>query len=222
MPAINLTSNQQKLRSEIEAELEKIRKLFSEEGSYSSDRDKINSLIKDLGRKAHTLHNELKNAGNEPKHHKYMIENRRVSVDSPEFYEHIHPVEDLLKFIGDTSANDDPVDQTIGEEFDFPVYSKRWGHPDNYKIKRTKNGWEVEFLNGGKCDKSGRPYLFKNLEHDGIEYPSSLGQRMKWLWERAKEDGLSKEQVQQHFNELAKWISDMERSQPQFGVWASF
>lgn len=221
MPAIKLTDSQQALRSEVEKKLEEVRKIFKRE-NYISDKEKIDSLIADLGGKAHELHISLKDTGNKPKHHKYMIENRRVPVDNPKFYEHIHPVEDLLKFIDDTTANDDPIDQTIGEEFNFSVYSRRWGHPDNYKIKRTKDGWEVAFLNGGKCDKSGRPYLFKNLEHDGIEYPSSLGQRMKWLWERAKEDGLSKEQVQQEFNELAEWISQIERNQPQQGVWAGF
>ena len=160
MPAVELTENQENL-SEVQTELDEIRRLYSEEGGFGSERDKINKLTKELGRKAHELHIDLKNSGNEPKHHKYMIENRRVSPDKLEFYEHIHPVEDLLSFIDDPTANDDPIDQTVGEIFDFPVYSNRWGHNDNYKVKRIKDGWEINFDGiGGKCDKSGYPYLF--------------------------------------------------------------
>ena len=222
MPAVELTKNQENLRQAIQTELDEIHRLYSVEGGLGSEREKIHTLTKDLGRKAHQLHIELKKSGNEPRHHKYMIENRRVSPDKLEFFEHIHPVEDLLSFIEDPTANDDPIDQTIGEIFDFPVYSNRWGHNDNYKIKRTKDGWEIDFMSGGKCDKRGYPYLFKNLEHDGIEYPKSLGSRMQWLWEKAKDSGLSKEQLQKELSELAEWISEIERNQPKQGVWAGF
>lgn len=44
-----------------------------------------------------------------------MLENRGVPVEDVEFYNHIHPVDDLLKFIDDVNANDDPEDTTIGE-----------------------------------------------------------------------------------------------------------
>jgi hypothetical protein len=149
-----------------------------------------------------------------------MYENRRVSPDTPEFYEHIHPIEDLLKFIDDPTANDDPIDQTIGEAFDFPVYSRRWGRNDNYKIERTKDGWNIDYFGiGGNSDKSGYPYLFKNLEQDAIEYPNSLGRKMEWLWEEAKENGLSKDDVQEALNELAEWISEVEKKSPRKGVW---
>ncbi len=218
MQAVKLNEYQQKLRSEIENDLNDIRKAMNE-----SQLDSINSKIKVLGKKAHQLHLKLKESGNEPKHHKYMYQNRSVSPDTAEFYEHIHPVEDLLKFIDDPSANDDPIDQTIGAEFEFPVYSKRWGHEDNYKIKRTKDGWEVNYSAiGGNSDKTGYPYLFKNLEQDGIEYPNSLGKKMEWLWEEAKENGLSKDAVQKALSELAEWISEVEKKSPRQGVWQGF
>ena len=93
----------------------------------------------------------------------------------------------------------------------------------NYKLKRTKGGWKIDFLTiGGNSDKRGYPYLFKNFEQDGIEYPKSLGMRMEWLWERAKEDGLSKEKLQEELNKLAEWISEIERKQPRQGVWQGF
>ncbi len=218
MKAVKLNEHQQKLRNEIKKELNEIRQDMSE---YKLDN--ITSKIKDLGKKANKLHIELKNTGNEPKHHKYMYENRQVSPDTPEFYEHVHPVEDLLKFIDNPNANDDPIDKTIGEEFEFPVYSRRFGHEDNYKIKRTKDGWEVNYWAiGGNSDKAGYPYLFKNLEQDGIEYPNSLGKKMEWLWEEAKENGLSKDEVQKALAELAEWISEVEKKSPRQGVWQGF
>lgn len=69
----------------------------------------------------------LKVSGNEPKHHKYMLENRVVPVEEIEFYNHIHPVDDLLKFIDDINANDDPEDTTIGKKFTLKIYTRRWG-----------------------------------------------------------------------------------------------
>ena len=45
---------------------------------------------------------------------------------------------------------------------------------------------------------------------------------MKWLWERAKDSGFSKEQLQKELSELAEWISEIERNQPKQGVWAGF
>lgn len=211
MSKVQLNENQEKLYEQVKQELLKIK-----EEQFTDTRDRI----KALGKKAHELHISLKQTGNEPKHHKYMYENRGVSADTIQFYEHIHPVEDLLKFINDPTANDDPIDQTVGEEFDFPVYSRRWGHKDHYRIKRTKDGWEVNYLTiGGNGDKAAYPYLFKNLEQDGIEYPRSLGKKMEWLWEEAKENGLSKDEIQEALNDLADWISEVERKSPRQGVW---
>lgn len=55
-----------------------------------------------------------------------MLENRGVSVEDIEFYNHIHPVDDLLKFIDDVNANDDPEDTTIGKKFTLKIYTRRW------------------------------------------------------------------------------------------------
>lgn len=93
---------------------------------------------------AHELHMSLKSSGYEPKHHKYMLENRGVSVEDMEFYNHIHPVDDLLKFIDDVNADDDPEDTTIGEKFTLRIYTRRWGHYDHYSMTRTKNGWNFK------------------------------------------------------------------------------
>lgn len=70
-----------------------------------------------MARKAHDLHMSLKDSGHEPKHHKYMIENRRCTHDDVRFYRHVHPVQDLLAFIDDVHINDNSKDKTIGKTF---------------------------------------------------------------------------------------------------------
>jgi predicted ATPase len=43
------------------------------------------------------LHSLLKVRGHEPQHSKQMLENRRCHPDNPDFYLHIHPLQDLLQ-----------------------------------------------------------------------------------------------------------------------------
>lgn len=62
-----------------------------------------------------------------PNHHNYMIKNRGMVSEDPEFYDQIPPVVDLLAYLEDTSANDDSEDITICCIFDFYIYSSRWG-----------------------------------------------------------------------------------------------
>ncbi len=157
-----------------------------------------------------------------PKHHKYMIENRGCSPDEPEFYNHIHPVEDLIAYAYDPHANDDPEDQTIGDKFEVQIYSRRWGHVDSYTVIRNEKGWTIShFGTGGQSDKTGNPYLFKILNHDSINFPEELPGYMEWLWQRAEEDGLTHEEVQDALNELTTWINLCEQNSPR-GIWKGF
>ena len=178
---------------------------------------------KEMAESAHELHLMLKKRGIEPKHHRYMLENRAVPVDNIEFYNHIHPVEDLLAFIRDTDANNDPEDSTLGKKFKFKIYTRRWGHYDLYSIERTSDGWKfsgIAAYNSGECDKSGKPYLYKTLEHDTVSYPHNLGQLLEWLWKRAA-DGLNEFEVQMAIDDIAEWINICERNVPR-GVFEDF
>jgi len=216
---VELDASMQGLRTEIETLVQKIRKSIND----SRDREDLSLFVEQMGTKAHELHILLRNKGIEPVHHKYMIENRGMEPENPEFYKHIHPVEDLLSFLDNTHANDDPEDGTIGAEFTFTVYSKRWGHNDTYHIIRLSNGWEVKYLSiGGPCDKGGKPFLFKNFRQDSIQYPSGLAGRMEWLWEQAASRGMTQEEVQKALQELADWVSETERSSPSTGIWEGY
>ena len=201
--------DKENLIAELKSAFERVReKIYSE--SFDIENDEDGELWKTMAEKAVELHKIVK-----PKHHKYMIKNRGCSPDDPEFYNHFHPVEDLLAFIDDPHANDDPEDQTIGHEFYFKVYSRRWGHYDTYKVVRTANGWDISHIpEGARSGKDGSPGLYNCLEHDSINYPEDLPGYMKWLWLQAEEKGLSHDEVQEALNDLAEWVSNCEKSTP--------
>jgi len=199
---IELTQKEEKLFLELKTVFDS---LWNEKVEY--DFKKLESL-------ARGLHLSLKDRGLEPKHHAYMIKNRALNPDQEGFYNHLHPVEDLIKFIGDQDANNDPMDQTLGEEFTFSVYTKRWGHEDKYSMKRTKTGWTVSHFGiQGDCNKEGFPYLFKNLDQDFVSYPRDLGSYVWSIWETA-ERGLTKAEVQALITQVANWVSQCERTKP--------
>lgn len=216
---IKLTADEEKLRKEISKQLEKVDYLLR---NYRMD-DEVQKLIEKMGKNAHKLHMSLKKNGYNPRHHEYMIKNRGVEPEDPSFYMNIHPVEDLLKYTDDPDANDDPKDQTIGQEFEFRVYSRRWGHEDTYSIRRTAEGWNIlPISRGGPCDKSGQPFLFEKLHQDFIQYPHDLDGRLEWLWEQAASRGLSKDEVQTALNDLANWVSSTEKNSPSGGLWEDY
>jgi len=217
--SIELLADEMLLRNQIAENMMKIDEAFNA-GNADETAEK---LIEKTGDLAHHLHMLLTKRGIEPRHHAYMIDNRGLQPDHPKFYVHYHPIEDLLAFIEDEHANDDPVDQTIGSKFSFQVYSRRWGHPDTYTIIRTENGWNVSHLAiNGECDKGGQPFLFRNFQQDYIQYPIGLERRMEWLWDQSLTEGLTKEQVQDGLQQLADWVSTTEKAAPRQGVWERY
>ena len=173
-------------------------------------------IYREMADKAHELHMLLKERNHEPQHHKYMLENRGMPSDAMEFYNHLHPVEDLIKFVRDPDANKDPEDVTLGAKFDFSIYTRRWGHYDHYTVTRTQNGWHFSGLPAGTGDgdQEGAPVLQALLDHDSTCYPAQIGEFFAWTWRVAEEDGLDKAAVQQALNDIAKWISECERNTP--------
>ena len=93
------------------------------------------------------------------------------------------------------------------KQYKFKVYSPRWGHDDTYLLTLKEKGWRVDFLSiNGDCDKTGSPYLFANLDHDSIEYPSSLGFEMRALHEAAWDGEIDQVEIQRRLDELGKWV----------------
>jgi hypothetical protein len=216
--SIELNPKETEFREKIEELMGKIKTRLKE----NRVDDVLQNLIDEMGNTAHQLHISLKSRNYEPKHHNYMIKNRGVQPDDPQFYMHVHPVEDLLTFIENPHANDDS-DITIGEEFEFIVYSRRWNHEDAYSVMRTENGWDVYHESiGGPCDKGGHPFLFDNFHQDFIEYPIGFDGWLEWLWEQASSQNLTKEDVQNALNKLGEWVSNTEKNTPSGGLWEGY
>ncbi len=212
---VNLTEEQKVLRDKLYKVNQNLWEIYKDINK-STDYIKMQELYHEMAETAHKLHMSLKDSGNEPKHHKYMLKNRGVPVEDIEFYNNIHSVDDLLKFIEDVNANDDPEDTTIGEKFALKIYTRRWGHYDNYYITRTKTGWNFQGMliaNSGDCQKDGNPHLYNALEHDSVCYPKQLNDFIEYLWEQASE-GLTTQEVQECFDMLGEWISSCEINTP--------
>jgi hypothetical protein len=212
MAKIDLTGAEMTLFEKTHKRLEELLEIIS--GDKTGE-DAAHAMLDECAKWAFELHNLLKNRSINVRHHIYTIRNRGCSPDDPEFYRHIHPIEDLLKFIDDTHANADPVDQTIEHEFVFSVYSRRWGHEDTYHVRRTTKGWTFRYMTPEKdSDMRGYPSLYELLDHDLINYPNKLPDYLESLWERAQEQGLAHDEIQKALSELADWVNVCEKSSP--------
>jgi hypothetical protein len=214
--AVPLSEAQQTLYDQMEESFKTL--LFGELSSSQEHRD----VHEHMAVSAHKLHLSLLQAGVEPVFGRHMLKNRGCPPTELEFYRHVHAVEDLIKFIGNPNSNRDPEDITLGKEFEVKIYSRRWGHEDRYRIKRTEAGWTIRNLaRGGPCDKKGYPGFFQALDGDQINYPEELPGYLKWLWDRAAENGLSPDEVQAGLDSLAEWISICEQHSP-MGVFSGY
>ena len=212
---VDLTAEQEAMKEKLYKVNQKLWAIFKKE-TTPPKHEEIQNLYKEMAQTAHDLHMSLKANGHEPKHHKYMLENRGVPVEDIEFYNHIHPVDDLLKFIDDVNANDDPEDTTIGHKFTLKIYTRRWGHYDYYSMTRTTTGWDFQgtlISNSGDCEKDGSPNLYRALEHDSVCYPKQISDFFEYLWELASE-GLTVQEVQHCFDMIGEWISSCEMNTP--------
>ncbi|MCY2986904.1 MAG: hypothetical protein NTY19_03440 [Planctomycetota bacterium] len=60
----------------------------------------VRALIDSAAADAHNLHQELERGGQHITHKQQLIRNRGVQPTDPEFYRHVHAIEDFLELIG--------------------------------------------------------------------------------------------------------------------------
>lgn len=213
---VELTIKEAEIAARLEAALDR---LWADMDVANFSDPEFRATYDEMAGAAAALHASLAARGIEPQHHGYMLKNREIPASDPEFYNHIHPASDLLKFVKDQEANDDPEDVTLGDEFLLKVFSRRWGHFDHYRLTRTSEGWHVAFGGiEGDCEASGKPYLMENLDHDSINYPSGLGHHLVDIWLGANDQGWSHEQVQDELDVLGGWITSTEKGAPLRGA----
>lgn len=208
---VNLTQDQESIKLEISELYKEAMEYISLERS-DIPYDRLDKVMERMSSLSHELHMQLEP---KPKHHNYMIENRGYSPEDPEFYKHVHAVEDLLKYLDDSSANDDPEDVTLDITFEMNIYSRRWGHKDRLEITRNKQGWFVSRISQeGQGGLDAEPILSHVLKHDSISFPRNLANIMEDIWIRAEVEGLSTTEVQSMLNQVADWINIVEMNYP--------
>jgi len=223
MSGIPLTPEQEQLRNSLYEEYRAYMGEYPNRYHRDMPQNKMDEKEARMKELAHQLHLQLKESGYEPKHNKNVLRNRGVPPEDPKFYAHHHAVEDLLKLIEDPHLNDEPDDRTVGEEFQFKVYSEKWEQPDIYKLKRMKDGWYVEFLSfNGPCNKKGYPFFTRYLNYHGVSVPNDIGDWLGWLWDEAHKKGLTKEDVQNALDSLSNWLKIIEDQAPKTGIWENF
>ena len=157
-----LQKNNDELKVILKELLTNVKKVLnSERIRLSPTREEYDDMWNKMVDIAFELSNRIK-----PVHHKYMIKNRECTPDNKEFYNHIHPIEDLLAYMNDPHANDDNKDITLNHTFELKIEDSNAGN-NLYSIRRNKDGWHIDSITiSGNCDRSGNPYFFNLLKYD--------------------------------------------------------
>ena len=205
---IKLNEELSKEKDGIEKQLDKVnRELYTD--SYRKN-------ILELGKRVHEFHLALIRFGVEPVHYKYMIKNRGCDSDHPDFYNHVHPIEDLLQFLKDPDSIKDDV--TMGDKFKFKFFLHMYGQTKS-SLTRVPSGWIIQHF--GTCNEILEPFISQKFKRHNVEYPVSLGKRFGYIWKQASE-GLSHNAVQEAINDICKWVNMVEKTAPRHGVWKKF
>lgn len=176
------------------------------------DRNKYEELMKNGIKMAEKLHWKYL-----PIYTEQMMINRQCIPEEKieEYYEHYHALEDLYNVINgkEVDLNKKNGDLSLNKEIKIKIYTNRWGHYDNYFFKRTIYGWEFSSFSTYECLKSGENGFFNSLEHDYVFFPKKgVSYALEILWEEADNAEISFEELQVRLQEIADWISDVERS----------
>lgn len=219
---VPLTPDMARERDELTAGIADLMHRFTKKG------EDVRQDLKALGHKAHLLHAKLVLQGNPPRFGKYMLQNRELEPSDPEFYVHVHPIQDLLRFIAEQSANDDPIDVTVGVTFALRFYCRRWSHDETITMVRTADGWSVSYVSGpietgrdGLVEGDEASGLYHLLDHESVSYPRDLSSWIDRVWQEADDGGLNADTLQEALDRVGGWISTCERAAPNDGVFSS-
>jgi len=98
--------------------------------------------------------------------------------------------------------------------FTLPVYTRRHGNTDHYRVWLTKTGWFIaHFIHNGPADPSGQPISDRNFKQDYVDRPvPGVEEAMQSIWEEASAGKLSREEIQSRLNWVGELIEDSERA----------
>lgn len=157
-----------------------------------------------------------------PIYSEQIIENIEVIPEENiyEYYNNYHAIQDIYFALVGKGIDYKSVggDNNLNKEFNVNIYSSRWGHDDNYIIKRTVDGWYLTFLmNTGDFDKNGQGAFFESLEHDSIFFPrEAVSYALEILWDEADNTDMDIEEIKYKFNQIVKWINEVEKASKKY------
>lgn len=133
-----------------------------------------------------------------------------------EYYNDYYTLSDLYKWV---KVEDKWEPSLLGDcnldiEMEFPVYTRRWGHEDYYRISRTTTGWYINFLSiNGDSKKDGTGKIFANLKHDGVFFPEEdIKNAFSILWDDADRREMPISELKRKLQDIASWISNVEKA----------
>lgn len=133
-----------------------------------------------------------------------------------EYYKDYYTLSDLYKWVRVEDKWEPSLlgDCNLDIEMEFPVYTRRWGHEDYYRISRTTTGWYINFLSiNGDSEKDGTGKIFANLKHDGVLFPEEdIKNAFSVLWDDADRREMPISELKRKLQDIASWISGVEKA----------
>lgn len=106
------------------------------------------------------------------------------------------------------------------DDFKLKFFTRRWKSDVTLNVKKTDKGWHISHMAiNGDTDQEGAPILVANLRQDNVEYPVGVGRFLGFIWQQLDDEDIDSERAQQMFDEVGKWISTCESSQPVWKPW---
>ncbi len=102
-----------------------------------------------------------------------------------------------------------------------PIFSRRWGHDDNWTFTMTDEGWVIQLgahtahvIIEPKDEVRPSETLSKWARNDMVTLPAGTTGFLEHVWSRAQEETLSREQVKAAIEDIAEWINATSKSRP--------
>ena len=127
-----------------------------------------------------------------------------------EYYNNFYTLKDLVKWIKNEEKWEPSFkgDCNLDQDMNFSVYTRRWGHRDCYRIKRTINGWSIQAIAiNGDSKKNGEGKILENLRHDYIfYYESGVNEAFEYLWNMADDHEMTVSELAKKLQDIDDWI----------------
>lgn len=107
-------------------------------------------------------------------------------------------------------------------DFKLTYRTRRWNNNTTLIVCKTATGWHISNIAiNGDTDPEGAPILESNLHQDLVKFPHDLGAFLGFVWGELDSGDIDDYRAQEMIDEIGRWISTCESSQPVWKVWNS-